>query len=156
MKTNEEKIKEAEALVEKVKELLKERDDEQFVLKYEEYDEDEDEDFDEDFDEDDDESSNKYDVFVEEGDEENYVIFYGQGWSINDEIYLRKLYLDDDALMLGLLNRPYYVWPGEVYEWKSLDDDFYSGDIVSRLGTIEQLDNFIAAFKNIIKLMEDN
>ena len=152
MKTNEEKIKEAEALVEKVKELLKERDDEQFVLKYEEYDEDEDEDFDED----DDESSNKYDVFVEEGDEENYVIFYGQGWSINDEIYLRKLYLDDDALMLGLLNRPYYVWPGEVYEWKSLDDDFYSGDIVSRLGTIEQLDNFIAAFKNIIKLMEDN
>lgn len=166
-KTNEEKKKEAEELVEKVTELLKEREKEKFVLKYEEYDEDEDDDFDDDdFDEDDDidddddfdadddeESRNKYDVFVESGDEDNYAIFYGLGWCINDEIYLRKLYLDDDALMLSLLNRPYDAYAGEWRDYELLDD-FYAGDIVGRLGTIERLDEFIEGMKKVVELME--
>jgi hypothetical protein len=146
--TLEDKIYEAKELVEKVKELLKQREGREFELKFLGYDIDEDE-YEEDEDNNEDFIVN---VFEEE---EKAAIFYETGWTRSDIILIKKAYLDKyDNLMFDLLRLPYYPWPAEYGTLEPDIYDWHAFEIVRRFSDCYEPDDFIFVLSNIVDWMQ--
>ena len=141
------RINRAKELTNRAKELLKQKENQEYIINYVGVDFDEDEYYDNDDIDD--------GPFVVDENQYDTTIFSGTGWSRCDLICIKRLYIEDDTLMFDFYNFIYYPWPREFdgpekIEWWSSDR------IIGRFSDFFEPDYYNHALEKIIKWMENS